>query len=149
MCLSLQLVCNCWMNVRVLFQSLAHFTSARMCIYPWALLTVIQTSDSVPNLILAFIPAEINPNTLNTMTAFAVSRSHGHFSEHMPMTLLDIQTGGLLSDVFLHLVPHSFMGTILLCLLFASTLRETQESTRTPAFTSYLWRRSAILLLGE
>jgi len=44
----------------------------------------------VPNFILAFIPAEINPNTLNTMTAFA--------------------TGGLLSDVFLHLVPHSFMG---------------------------------------
>jgi solute carrier family 39 (zinc transporter), member 7 len=27
----------------------------------------------VPNFILAFIPAEINPNTLNTMTAFAVS----------------------------------------------------------------------------
>jgi len=46
--------------------------------------------SSVPNLILAFIPAQINPNTLNTMTAFA--------------------TGGLLSDVFLHLVPHSFMG---------------------------------------
>ncbi|THH27861.1 hypothetical protein EUX98_g6317 [Antrodiella citrinella] len=46
--------------------------------------------SSVPNLILAFIPAQINPNTLNTMTAFA--------------------TGGLLSDVFLHLVPHAFMG---------------------------------------
>ncbi|KAF4597652.1 hypothetical protein EYR40_008116 [Pleurotus pulmonarius] len=46
--------------------------------------------SSVPNLILAFIPAQINPETLNTMTAFA--------------------TGGLLSDVFLHLVPHSFMG---------------------------------------
>jgi zinc transporter 7 len=44
----------------------------------------------VPNFILAFIPAEIDRNTLNTMTAFA--------------------TGGLLSDVFLHLVPHSFMG---------------------------------------
>ncbi|TFK74195.1 Zinc/iron permease [Pluteus cervinus] len=46
--------------------------------------------SSVPNFILAFIPAQISPNTLNTMTAFA--------------------TGGLLSDVFLHLVPHSFMG---------------------------------------
>ncbi|KAH9945331.1 Zinc/iron permease [Epithele typhae] len=46
--------------------------------------------SSVPNFILAFIPAQINPSTLNTMTAFA--------------------TGGLLSDVFLHLVPHSFMG---------------------------------------
>ncbi|EIW83993.1 ZIP-like iron-zinc transporter [Coniophora puteana RWD-64-598 SS2] len=46
--------------------------------------------SSVPNFILAFIPAEINGNTLNTMTAFA--------------------TGGLLSDVFLHLVPHAFMG---------------------------------------
>ncbi|KAG2018210.1 ZIP Zinc transporter [Coprinopsis cinerea AmutBmut pab1-1] len=46
--------------------------------------------SSIPNFILAFIPAEINANTLNTMTAFA--------------------TGGLLSDVFLHLIPHSFMG---------------------------------------
>uniref|UniRef100_D8QII4 ZIP-like iron-zinc transporter n=1 Tax=Schizophyllum commune (strain H4-8 / FGSC 9210) TaxID=578458 RepID=D8QII4_SCHCM len=46
--------------------------------------------SSVPNFILAFIPAEIHGDTLNTMTAFA--------------------TGGLLSDVFLHLVPHSFMG---------------------------------------
>ncbi|KAJ6532020.1 ZIP-like iron-zinc transporter [Mycena capillaripes] len=46
--------------------------------------------SSIPNFILAFIPAQINANTLNTMTAFA--------------------TGGLLSDVFLHLVPHSFMG---------------------------------------
>jgi len=46
--------------------------------------------SSIPNFILAFIPAQINGNTLNTMTAFA--------------------TGGLLSDVFLHLVPHSFMG---------------------------------------
>lgn len=46
--------------------------------------------SSVPNFILAFIPAEIHPDTLNTMTAFA--------------------TGGLLSDVFLHLVPHAFMG---------------------------------------
>ncbi|KAH8118211.1 Zinc/iron permease [Phellopilus nigrolimitatus] len=46
--------------------------------------------SSVPNFILAVIPSQINPNTLNTMTAFA--------------------TGGLLSDVFLHLVPHAFMG---------------------------------------
>ncbi|KAG9315009.1 ZIP-like iron-zinc transporter [Chiua virens] len=46
--------------------------------------------SSVPNFILAFIPAEIDGNTLNTMTAFA--------------------TGGLLSDVFLHLVPHAFLG---------------------------------------
>ncbi|KZS92471.1 ZIP-like iron-zinc transporter [Sistotremastrum niveocremeum HHB9708] len=46
--------------------------------------------SSVPNFILAFIPEQINSDTLNTMTAFA--------------------TGGLLSDVFLHLVPHSFMG---------------------------------------
>ncbi|EJD06956.1 Zinc/iron permease [Fomitiporia mediterranea MF3/22] len=46
--------------------------------------------SSVPNFILAVIPSQIHPDTLNTMTAFA--------------------TGGLLSDVFLHLVPHSFMG---------------------------------------
>ncbi|KAF5391587.1 hypothetical protein D9757_002524 [Collybiopsis confluens] len=45
----------------------------------------------------AFIPAKINGDTLNTMTAFAASCFH-------------IATGGLLSDVFLHLVPHSFMG---------------------------------------
>jgi zinc transporter 7 len=70
----------------------------------------------VPNFILAFIPSEINANTLNTMTAFAVRVTHyasalclseenssGHPS-------LSTQTGGLLSDVFLHLVPHSFMG---------------------------------------
>lgn len=30
---------------------------------------------SVPNFILAFIPAQINGNTLNTMTAFAVCTS--------------------------------------------------------------------------
>jgi len=46
--------------------------------------------SSVPNFILAFIPAEIHADTLNTMTAFA--------------------TGGLLSDVFLHLIPHAFVG---------------------------------------
>ncbi|KAG6840580.1 hypothetical protein C0991_005720 [Blastosporella zonata] len=46
--------------------------------------------SSVPNFILAFIPAEIHADTLNTMTAFA--------------------TGGLLSDAFLHLIPHAFMG---------------------------------------
>ncbi|KAG2127631.1 ZIP-like iron-zinc transporter [Suillus bovinus] len=49
-----------------------------------------NSGKGVPNFILAFIPAEIHPDTLNTMTAFA--------------------TGGLLSDVFLHLVPHAFMG---------------------------------------
>ncbi|KAF8071777.1 ZIP-like iron-zinc transporter [Lyophyllum atratum] len=46
--------------------------------------------SSVPNFILAFIPSQIHGDTLNTMTAFA--------------------TGGLLSDVFLHLIPHAFMG---------------------------------------
>jgi hypothetical protein len=34
---------------------------------------VVLTPRSVPNFILAFIPAQINGNTLNTMTAFAVS----------------------------------------------------------------------------
>jgi hypothetical protein len=29
-------------------------------------------SESIPNFILAFIPAQINGDTLNTMTAFAV-----------------------------------------------------------------------------
>ena len=61
---------------------------------------------SVPNFILAFIPAEISTDTLNTMTAFAVSfRPLSYDAIHSCY-----QTGGLLSDVFLHLVPHSFMG---------------------------------------
>ena len=64
---------------------------------------------SVPNFILAFIPAKINPDTLNTMTAFAVRA--GVHSKGQPNSLVQsCQTGGLLSDVFLHLVPHSFMG---------------------------------------
>lgn len=36
------------------------------------------------------MPATLEPSSLNTMIAFA--------------------TGGLLGDVFLHLVPHSFFG---------------------------------------
>lgn len=43
-----------------------------------------------PNLILAFIPADIDTASLNTMIAFA--------------------TGGLLGDTLLNLVPHSFFG---------------------------------------
>jgi hypothetical protein len=43
------------------------------------------------------------------MTAFAVS-----LSRRDTVTLLifgeTFQTGGLLSDVFLHLIPHAFMG---------------------------------------
>lgn len=35
-------------------------------------LHMLNVRGSVPNMILAFIPAEIRPNTLNTMTAFAV-----------------------------------------------------------------------------
>jgi len=60
-------------------------------------------------MILAFIPAEIRPNTLNTMTAFAVRRVD--VSRDYPLNvIMAFQTGGLLSDVFLHLVPHSFLG---------------------------------------
>ncbi|KAF5341754.1 hypothetical protein D9611_001817 [Ephemerocybe angulata] len=93
--------------------------------------------SSVPNFILAFIPAQINTNTLNTMTAFAVRSSHlihhdcasnvGSPYQRMfltdtpPLPLLSplplssdsrwmLFTGGLLSDVFLHLIPHAFMG---------------------------------------
>jgi zinc transporter 7 len=36
------------------------------------------------------VPANLEPSSLNTMIAFA--------------------TGGLLGDVFLHLVPHAFFG---------------------------------------
>lgn len=44
----------------------------------------------IPNFILLAVPATLEPSSLNTMIAFA--------------------TGGLLGDVFLHLVPHSFFG---------------------------------------
>jgi zinc transporter 7 len=44
----------------------------------------------IPNFILLGVPANLEPSSLNTMIAFA--------------------TGGLLGDVFLHLVPHSFFG---------------------------------------
>ncbi|KAG8967781.1 hypothetical protein FRC03_009330 [Tulasnella sp. 419] len=46
--------------------------------------------SSIPNILLAFMPAEVKPDTLNIMTSFAA--------------------GGLLSDVFVHLIPHSFLG---------------------------------------
>jgi len=80
-----------------------------LCCTPWA------DGCRVPNFILAFIPAEIHANTLNTMTAFAVRVAVSSPSVYLIQTLLgnpscSTQTGGLLSDVFLHLVPHSFMG---------------------------------------
>lgn len=43
-----------------------------------------------PNLLLYFVPPDIDTSSLNTLVAFAV--------------------GGLLGDVFLHLMPHAFMG---------------------------------------
>lgn len=43
-----------------------------------------------PNLILAFIPASINPSKLSLLVSFAI--------------------GGLLGDVFLHLLPQTFVG---------------------------------------
>jgi ZIP Zinc transporter len=43
-----------------------------------------------PNFFLALVPPNINPSSLNTLVAFAV--------------------GGLLGDVFLHLLPQVFMG---------------------------------------
>ncbi|RSH86247.1 uncharacterized protein EHS24_004485 [Apiotrichum porosum] len=46
--------------------------------------------SSIPNFILIAVPADLEPSSLNTMIAFA--------------------TGGLLGDVFLHLVPHAFFG---------------------------------------
>lgn len=49
-----------------------------------------EADQSVPNFILLAVPATLEPSSLNTMIAFA--------------------TGGLLGDVFLHLVPHSFFG---------------------------------------
>lgn len=64
----------------------------------------------MPNFILAFIPAEIHADTLNTMTAFAVRSSPSFYLFIHRLCQPAIQTGGLLSDVFLHLVPHSFTG---------------------------------------
>lgn len=46
----------------------------------------------IPNLLLYFVPPDIKPESLNTLVAFAV--------------------GGLLGDVFLHLLPHSFLGEV-------------------------------------
>ncbi|WVN85546.1 uncharacterized protein L203_100694 [Cryptococcus depauperatus CBS 7841] len=46
--------------------------------------------SSIPNFILLAVPATLDPTSLNTMISFA--------------------TGGLLGDVFLHLVPHAFFG---------------------------------------
>ncbi|CAG8482143.1 11993_t:CDS:2 [Acaulospora colombiana] len=46
--------------------------------------------SSIPNFILYFVPPDIEPSSLNTLVSFAV--------------------GGLLGDVFLHLLPHSFLG---------------------------------------
>ncbi|KAI8093353.1 Zinc/iron permease [Halteromyces radiatus] len=43
-----------------------------------------------PNLLLYFVPPDINTASLNTLVSFAV--------------------GGLLGDVFLHLLPHAFLG---------------------------------------
>ncbi|CAG8564879.1 11111_t:CDS:2 [Ambispora leptoticha] len=46
--------------------------------------------SSVPNFILFFVPPDIQPSSLNSLVSFAV--------------------GGLLGDVFLHLLPQSFLG---------------------------------------
>ncbi|KAG9295996.1 hypothetical protein G9A89_011848 [Geosiphon pyriformis] len=46
--------------------------------------------SSVPNFILFFVPPDIRPSSLNSLVSFAV--------------------GGLLGDVFLHLLPQSFLG---------------------------------------
>ncbi|CAG8637990.1 8122_t:CDS:1 [Cetraspora pellucida] len=46
--------------------------------------------SSIPNFILYFVPPDIKPSSLNSLVSFAV--------------------GGLLGDVFLHLLPHSFLG---------------------------------------
>ncbi|KAH8552992.1 Zinc/iron permease [Umbelopsis sp. PMI_123] len=43
-----------------------------------------------PNLLLYFVPPDIDTSSLNTLVSFAV--------------------GGLLGDVFLHLLPHAFLG---------------------------------------
>ena len=75
---------------------------------PVVVINLANCTGSIPNFILAFIPAEVNGDTLNTMTAFAV-RGIVYFKITFNQAI-NIQTGGLLSDVFLHLVPHSFMG---------------------------------------
>lgn len=45
-----------------------------------------------PNFLLALIPPNINPSSLNTLVSFAI--------------------GGLLGDVFLHLLPQTFVGEV-------------------------------------
>ncbi|CAG8440856.1 8050_t:CDS:1 [Acaulospora morrowiae] len=46
--------------------------------------------SSIPNFILYFVPPDIEPSSLNSLVSFAV--------------------GGLLGDVFLHLLPQSLLG---------------------------------------
>ena len=41
-------------------------------VIPVVVINLANRTGSIPNFILAFIPAEINGDTLNTMTAFAV-----------------------------------------------------------------------------
>jgi hypothetical protein len=73
----------------------AELTSSPGNILHFLVSSLIKTNldladHSIPNFILLAVPATLDPSSLNTMIAFA--------------------TGGLLGDVFLHLVPHSFSG---------------------------------------
>ncbi|KAF5102364.1 hypothetical protein DV451_001859 [Geotrichum candidum] len=56
--------------------------------------SILATSyiSGPPNFLLALIPPNINPASLNTLVSFAI--------------------GGLLGDVFLHLLPQTFVGEV-------------------------------------
>lgn len=72
--------------VQKLFTSLFPFGAAGN-----ALLATTYISGP-PNFLLALIPPNINPASLNTLVSFAI--------------------GGLLGDVFLHLLPQTFVGEV-------------------------------------
>ncbi|WVR05616.1 hypothetical protein IAU60_002638 [Kwoniella sp. DSM 27419] len=72
-------------SMRKVFAALFPFQSPA-----WNSILATFYISSIPNFILLAVPETLEPSSLNTMIAFA--------------------TGGLLGDVFLHLVPHSFFG---------------------------------------
>ena len=85
----------------------------------------------VPNMILAFIPAEIRPNTLNTMTAFAVR--HGVLRRA-------ILTSSLMPR-------RRRAGSFQTCFCTSCRTR-SWASRRVRACASSSWRRSAISSSG-
>lgn len=59
----------------------------------------------IPNLLLYFVPPNINPSTLNVLVNFAVGKV---YIKSILILFNTFLLGSLLGDVFLHLLPHAF-----------------------------------------